>query len=512
MNSFQSNNKRIAKNTLLLYFRMLLSLCVGLYTSRVVLQTLGVEDYGIYNVVGGAVSLFSFLNASMSGATSRFLAYEMGTGNKEKLHLVFGAALTVHIGIAIVMILLVETVGLWFLNTHLNIPETRMTAAHWVFHLSVLSMAVSVTQVPYNASLIAHEKMDIYAYVELLNVFLRLFIVFVLVAYDGDKLIIYGILVFLVSFIIAAIYRMYGYRHYAECRERPCMVKSVIRPMLCYSGWDLYGNMSTIARTQGVNMLLNMFFGPVLNAAGGVASQVQGVIMGFASNVVTAVKPQIIKSYAAEEYDRTTSLLFNTSKFTFLLLLVLSFPLMAEMHYVLTLWLGFVPEHAANFCVLTLVFNFFATMSTVLVTAAHAANKVKRPSLINGSLYLLVIPISYVAFRCGISPEWSYMFNVMAVLVGMLSNAWTAFMYVPGFSFKRFFVDVFLRVMFVFLVLVIVVKGVQRLFADEGFIRLIIVSATSIVCLICLGYYVLMDKAMRANVVVQIKNKLWKKV
>lgn len=506
------NNKRIAKNTALLYIRMLLIMSVTLYTSRVVLQVLGVEDFGIYNVVGGIVAMFSFINASMSGATARFLMYEMGENNKNKLRIIFNSALLIHISIALLIILIAETVGLWFLNTRLVIPADRMNAAIWVYQFSILSTVVSVTQVPYNACIIAHEKMDVYAYVEILNVILKLLIVFLLVAGDFDKLIFYALLIFLVSTVIACIYRLYCVRHFDESKLLHQWHFENIKPMLSFSGWDLYGNMSTVARTQGINMLLNMFFGPLLNAASGIAGQVQGAVMSFAGNVVIAVKPQIIKSYAAGEYSRMVSLVMNASKLTFLLLLLLSLPLIVEMHFVLSLWLKTVPEYTVQFCVCTLLFNFFATMSVVVVTAAHATGKVKRPSLINGTLYLSVIPVSYVAFKFGLSPVTSYIFNIIAVIIGLLSNVWTIHKYIPVFSFKNYIYTVFTRCMAVFLASSGLVWWLKGIIHEEGFFRFIIISIVSTMVVVLLGFYVVLNKSMRIMIVQYIKNKICKKV
>ena len=266
-------------------------MAVTLYTSRVVLQVLGVEDFGIYNVVGGIVAIFSFLNASMSGATTRFLMYDMGENNKDKLRITFNSALLIHIAIALLIILIAETVGLWFLKTQLVIPADRMNAAVWVYQFSILSTVVSVTQVPYNACIIAHEKMDVYAYVEILNVILKLLIVFLLVAGDFDKLIFYALLIFLVSTIIACIYRLYCVRHFDESKLLYQLHFENVKPMLSFSGWDLYGNMSTVARTQGINMLLNMFFGPLLNAASGK--------MCIRDRITTIRKPIIQVRYAS---------------------------------------------------------------------------------------------------------------------------------------------------------------------------------------------------------------------
>ena len=282
MSDRSANNKRIAKNTAYLYIRMFISMAVSLYSSRVILQTLGIEDYGVYNIVGGVVAMFSFINSTMSSATSRFLTFELGRGLKGKLEDTFNASFWVHVLIALLVFVLCETIGLWFMHYKMVIPEGREIAANIVFQLSIVAMLVSILQVPFNATLIAHEKMDIYAYVEMVNVFLRLCILYVLVMVDMDKLILYGILTLAISTSIALYYCFYVRTHYRECCVSAQFRWNVIKPMLSFSGWDFYGNMAVTARTQGVSMLLNIFFGPIMNAAAGIATSVQTAAMSFA--------------------------------------------------------------------------------------------------------------------------------------------------------------------------------------------------------------------------------------
>lgn len=506
-----TNNKRIAKNTMFLYIRMGLSMIVSLYTSRVIIQALGVVDYGIYGLVGGIVAMFSFLNATMSGATSRFLTYELGRGDSLRLKQTFNMAFYEHLIIAVVLIIICETFGLWFLNNKLVIPDERLFAAKCVYQLSILSMAVSVTQVPYSASIVAHEKMSIYAYVELANVVLRLLIVFLLELFMFDKLILYAVLVFVASLSIMIYYRYYCIKHFEECHLQLYWNSSILKSMLSFSGWDLYGNLSTIARTQGVNMLLNMFFGPVLNAASSIATQVQAAVMGFATNALMATKPQIIKYYAQESYKEMIHLISNAIRLNYLILMFVSIPLIIELHYVLNLWLEEVPEYTVAFCALTLLFNFYANMSTVLVTGIHATGKIIRPSLINGTLYLSVVPITYIAFKHGVSPWFPYLFNVLAVIIGMLSNAYTMKLYVKEFSFRKFFIKDFIPCVSVF----IVTFGCCYLFTkffEEGFLRLLATTLLSTSILLIMGYYFIIPRSLSLKVTNNIKSKLCKKV
>ena len=297
-NQTSDNNKRIAKNTLYMYMRMGITMLVQLYTSRVVLQTLGVEDYGIYGVVGGIVAMMGFLNASMSGATSRFLTFELGKGDKDRLEKTFSSALIVHIIIAAIVFIVAETVGLWFLCNKLVIPENRMNAAFCVYQMSIISAMLSITQVPYNACIIAHEKMDVYAYVEILNVTLKLLIVYLLVIGNFDKLILYSALYFVTSFIVMMAYRVYCLRNFFETKFHWIWNKEYLRPLLSFAGWNLFGNFGSIVGNQASNLVINSFFGVLMNAAASVALTVCGIVTQFASNAMTAFRPPITKLYA----------------------------------------------------------------------------------------------------------------------------------------------------------------------------------------------------------------------
>lgn len=502
----ESNNKRIAKNTLLLYVRMLFSMLVSLFTSRVVLATLGVEDYGTYNVVGGIVAMAGFLNASMAGATSRFLTFELGRGDSVRLARAFSSAMLIHVGIALAVLLLAETVGLWLLEAKLVIPEGRMVAARWVFQLSIVSTLVGITQTPYDACIVAHERMGIYAYVGILGTCLRLAIVYVLLVGAFDKLILYGVLTLAVALLLMSVCRVYCHRHFAEARFRLAFDREMLKPMLSFSLLDLYGNASVVARTQGVNVLMNMFFGPVVNAAAGIATQVQGAVMAFTNNVITAVRPQLVKQYASGKHDSLFLLLANSIKVTSLLMAALSVPLLCEMHFVLRLWLGDnVPEETVTFCFLTLLFAFFSNISILLVSVIHATGRIKRPSFINGTLYLMVVPVSYVAFKMGVEAWITYFFNVVALLFGLLSNAWTIHLYIETFPLRRFLIDFAACV--ALLALGYVAAYSVRCVCDEGLPRLALTTVVAWGVLLTVGYR-LFPKPVRKEMARIIRNKV----
>lgn len=504
-----SNNRRIAKNTAFLYVRMLFSMAVSLYTSRIVLEVLGVNDYGVYNVVGGVVSMFTFLNASMAGATSRFLTYELGSGcDEERLKNIFTNAMIVHMAIALGIVVLAETLGLWFLENKLVIDQNSMYAAHWVYQLSILTVVINLTQVPYNASIMAHERMAIFAYLDMSVTILKLLIVYLLLVLPGNKLILYGVLTAIVSILAAVVYRVYCIHNFSYCRlSRSAMNMNFIMPMLTFSGWDLYGNLSVMGRTQGVSMLANMFFGTVANASIGIAGQVQGAINSFATNVTVAMKPQIIKSYAAKDYLYMSQLLFRGSKFAFLIIFILALPILIETPFILGVWLKVVPDYAVWICRWTLCFSLFSNISSVLVTGVHATGDVRGASLINGTLYLSVVPLAYFAYKAGWSIYIPFIINVVFVLFGAFANFFYTKHYVKLLSFRKFFFDVILRCM-----VVVVLSGVGPYILMQwfpsGWIRFSIVSMVSFILTVLFSYYVALDTSERRFVVVTVKKIL----
>ncbi|MEL4240183.1 polysaccharide biosynthesis protein [Shewanella xiamenensis] len=499
------NNKKILSNTLFMYFRMFFSLFVSLYTSRVVLQELGFEDFGIYSVVGGVVAMFSFLNASMGTATSRFFNFEIG--QQGDVQAVFTSALIIHLFIAVLVLLVGAGLGYSVVFEYLNIDATRLEAAKWVYYLSLSTACMAVLQVPYSAMIVSYEHFKAFAYLDIFAVVLKLGIIYCLSVLGTDRLITYATLVFGVSCIIFIGNVCYAINKFDVSHIKPTVNNSLIQKMLSFSGWDLYGNASVLARTQGVNILLNLFFGALLNAASGIAMQVQGAVMSFATSALSAVRPQIVKSYASGDYQRTTFLVINAAKFTYFILLIVSLPLILEMEYVLALWLGNVPDFAVLFCQYILIFNFIANLSSVIVSAIHATGHIKRPSLINGTLYLLVIPITYFAYLYDYQAEIAYQVNIVMVIIGMLSNAWTLSLLLPSFSFLRFIHKVILPCAgCTVLVVAVALVCIQQF--EPSFYRLCFVSLASVLTTIITGYYLAMDGAMRTTINNFILNKI----
>jgi len=413
-------NKLIAKNTLYLYFRMLISMGVGLYTSRVVLATLGVEDYGVYNVVGGMVFMLSFLNVSMSGATSRFLTFALGKNDKAEFQKMFSAALTIHILIAFIILVLAETAGLWFFENKIVIAPDRMNAARIVYQLSIISTMATIIQAPYNAAIIAYEQMNVYAYIEILSVCLKLSIVFLLIVAHWDKLILYAFLMLLVSFLIAITYGIFCVKRFKNCRYQYEWNKNVIYPMLTFTGWSAFGCVAHMGTTQGINILLNLFFGTVINAAYGIAAQVNGAITSFVSNFQTAVNPQIVKLYAAGKMNDLYNLMFENAKFSFSLMWLLLLPLSLRLETVLHVWLVEVPEHAVLFCRLALVQSLIVCVQRPFVMAILATGKIRLFQMSVGTVLLSVLPISYFFLKAGMTPHTVFLICIGASVVELL--------------------------------------------------------------------------------------------
>lgn len=505
-----ANNKRIAKNTIMLYIRMIVNMVISLYTARIVLQTLGIVDYGIYGVIGGVLSMFSFFNSSMSGATSRFLTFELGRGDSEILKKTFSTAFIIHCFIAIIVTLLCESIGIWFIENKLVIPEERMDAAIWVFQFSILSMFVSVTQVPYNASVFSHERMDVYAYVEIIHSVLKLLIVYLLVIGDFDKLILYAFLQFSVSLGIALYYRFYCIRSFEECKLKWDWDKPLLKRMLSFSGWDLFGQLSVMARTQGVNMLMNMFFGPIMNAATDIATRVQHIIMQLSNNVSIASRPQIVKFYSHQEECGMIELMRNGSRITFVLMMYFSVPLIVEIQYVLSLWLGDYPEHADVICVLTLIWNLVVAMNITINYGVQATGNVKMVSFASGTLFLLVIPITYILFK--ITPNYwiPYVFNIVAVSVCPVFGGLTLRKYLSSYSIKKIMLVDNLRDWLALLLSLVVVYFVSNLL-NEGIVRLFVTVIASLILVSILSYYIVFPKKSRVKIETIVTSKIWKK-
>lgn len=438
-----SGNSRIAKNTLFLYFRMIVVMLVSLYTSRMVLATLGVEDYGIYQVVGGLVAMFTILTGSLSVSSSRYLTYELGRGDAEQLKKTFATVRALHIILAISIFVISEILAIWFLNTKLNIPANRMHAATWALHCSILSFSILILNVPYNASIISHEKMSTFAYLSILDVVTKLGIVYLLYISPIDRLIFYALLLLASTILYQTIYVTYCFRKFTECRSKPAFDREIVKGIASFVGWTFWGNSAVVVKDQGVVMLLNIFFGPVVNAAQGIAMQVDGVVTRFISGFMTALQPQITKSYASNNISRLNDLLVRGSKFSFFLTILLIIPIINNTEVLLNAWLVEVPEHAVAFTNLILVYTFINCFTTPIFSAVLATGKIKVYEIALTVLYTLNILFSYLALKLGMSPESVF---VLAILFKMLVFALLINRCYSSFTFDwRAYVKMFLK-------------------------------------------------------------------
>lgn len=488
MSSHTESNKRIMKNTLMLYVRMIFMMVVSLFTSRVILNVLGVDDYGIYNVVGGVVAMFSSFSGMFSGAISRFLTYELGKKDTSLLNDIFSTSVTIQIGIAVVFFVLSEIVGIYLLNYQLVIPEGRILAANWVLQCSIISFSINLISTPYNAAIIAHEKMSAFAYISIIEVSIKLLIVYALYISPVDKLISYAILLMLLSVLIRFIYGFYCKRNFSECRYKFSYNKSLLKEMSSFAGWNLLGSGAYILNTQGVNILINMFFGVVLNAARGIANQVDNAIMQFVNNFMTAIKPQITKSIASNDFDYTENLVCQGSKFGYFLMLLFFVPIFIETPIILELWLKTVPEYTVDFVRLSMIASMIDLLGTTISSAVVSTGQVKKYFIVIGSTGLLVFPLTYICFKLGFDPQSSYFCFIGVYFILLFLKLERAHSLIC-FSITKFIKNVLLRIIPVtFLAL-----GTSYLIVisfDESIFRLILVIIVSLV-INCILIYVL---------------------
>lgn len=489
--SQRENTKRIAKNTLMLYVRMLFGMLVSLYTSRVVLQALGVEDYGIYNVVGGVVAMFSMVSSSLSSSVSRFLTFELGRGDMERLKCVFSTSVSIHIVLSLIIVVLAETVGVWFLNTQMTIPDSRMVAANWVFHASIFSFVFCLLNVPYNASIVAHEHMNIFAYIGIGNILLRLFIV-LYIAYApwvGDRLITYALLLVVINISVQVFYMFYCRSHFMECRSKIHFYKAIFKEMGTFAFWNFIGCTAGLLKEQGVNILLNIFIGPVVNAARGIAVSVNTAITSFSGNFMTALNPQITKSYAAGDYDYMNSLVERGSRFSFYIILVFILPVMLETEFILKLWLGIYPEYSVSFVRLVLIVSAIDVLSNTLINLQTATGKIRNYQLAVGGMLMMNFPLSYICLKLGLSPVSVYVVAIVVSVCCLVLRLLFLRKMVEKFSMAAFISNVSVNVLKVVFVAFILPLSITFLM-DDGWTRLLLLVPFSMVCAGCSIFWI----------------------
>ena len=509
----ESNNKRIAKNTLLLYVRMLFMMVIGLYTSRVILDKLGEVDFGIYNVVGGFVTMFTVISGAMTTATQRFLSFEIGKGKDGNVKGIFSTMIYIHLFLALIILLLGEVVGVWFLNTHMNFPSDRYGAANWVFQLSLFVFILDVINVPYNGALIAYEKMSAFAYFSIFDAVFKLVICYVITLTPYDKLVVYAALIAVIQVSLLAMYFFYCRVKFKDCRFTGKYNKEYGKNVGSFVSWNLIGSLAGIAKEQGVNVVLNMFFGPAVNAARGVAYQVLSKLNGFVTNFQMAMNPQIIKNYASAELDNMYKLVFRGAKFSYLLLLTLSLPIVIEAPLILNLWLKEVPNYTVIFLQIAIFTALINTLSNPLIVTMHATGKVRDYQIVVGGLSLFTLPLVWVALKMGAAP---YMAMLIAFAVEFVCHFARLYMLVRSIKFPMmaFIKDVTLRVVVItVLSLILPILAYQSIHIT--IVRFLVVCILSFISNIELGYMLGFNKTdrehLRTKVVNIVRTKILKK-
>lgn len=474
-----ANNKRIAKNTLFLYLRMLLVMGVSLYTSRIILNVLGIEDYGIYNVVGGLASSFVFFSSSLSNATQRFLNFELGKNNIENVKKIFNLSLLIYGIIALIVVIIAEIVGIWLIQNKLVIPEGRLDAAFWCFHVVIISLAITLIGTVFDSILIARENMKLYAYMGVYDAFGKLGIIFMLDFFDFDKLKLYSVLLFLISATAKLIPAIICFKKYPECKIKYHWDKELFINMFKFVGWNGFGTAVWAINEQGTNIILNMFFGPVVNAARAIAAHVNATINNFSSNFFVAVRPQIVKSYASGNYDYFIQLVFNSSRYSFFLLLVICLPVMLRTEYILNWWLGLVPEYTDDFIKWILLFSLVNVLTNPFWSAIQAIGKLQRYVMIGSTVYLMAFPISYIFLSFNYPPVIVFKVLVCIRMIYLFVVIRITNKYIP-IPFNKYLKSVILPISIIFILAGTIMFFINSLF-PQNFISLIAFSTISVV-------------------------------
>lgn len=486
-----SHNMKIAKNTLYLTLRMVFVLFVSLYTSRVFLNVLGVVDYGISNVVAGFVSMFTFLNTSLSNAIQRFYNAELGKNNEDGVTNVYNTSLLIQAIISIVVLLLLETLGLWYIREKMVIPQERREVAFWLFQFSAFSAVIVILQAPFTAAVMAYERMNTYAIFSILDVILKLIFAFLLPYIILDKLLIYGLFYLCLHLLNFGLYYFYCKCNFVKLRYKRVYIKGLFKEMMTFSGWNLCDTFACMAREQGINIILNLFFGPIVNAARGVAYQVSGALQGFVANLSLAAKPQMVQSYAGGDELRTIKLMYTTSKINFISLFVLSIPIILNIDYILNIWLGnSVPDHAANFVILVIVTNFINNLNAPLSNVVYATGNMRNYELTFSIINLLILPISYILLKNGAPPEaafFTYLSVTIFVQIGCLLVVRTLVSLSLSYYFFKLIVPLFLVAIIVYAIMFLIngllPTTIWKILLEYGCVAVLSVAMFYCICL-----------------------------
>lgn len=504
--SVADNNKRIAKNTSFLYVRLILVMCINLYVSRVILQNLGATDYGLYNVIGGLVIMFTALNGSLGSSSSRFFTVELARNDERQLNKVFNTAIAIHVTMALIVFILAETVGLWYLCNKMVVPPDRIQASMYVYQFSLLASMFTITQVPYNAAVIAHEQMDIFAYVGMVEAVGKLLIAYLISFSPIDKLIFYASLLLAMNISILVFYRIYCSRHFKETKLHFQRDGRLYKSMLSYAMYDTIGCMSSIAQGQGLNMVLNLFCGPMVNAARAIAYQVQSSVTQFATNFLTAVNPQIIKYYVQHQYEAMMNLVHRASIYALVILWMLICPLSLEIDYVLSIWLGDVPSYTASFIVIVLVNEMLNAFRRPRITIFHATGHIKMSNVVTGGILCLALPLGYILMKLGYSPNSVFYGMLTTTIISDFTNLLILKRYLK-YSIIEFWRDVHLRCIICVVLIGIIPYWVHCNMAPS-FLRLTLVSLSSLFSTILVVWTYVMSIAERDKLKGIIQGKI----
>ncbi|MDO5760630.1 MAG: MATE family efflux transporter [Bacteroidota bacterium] len=505
----QLSGSKIAKNTLILYGRMLLLLFIGLYTSRVILKVLGEEDFGIYNVVAGVVSMFTILTQSLSTAISRFLTFELGKNNTQKLKNIFSTALCVQLVLVVGVIIIAEPIAVWFLNTHLHIPFERLSAANWVLQCVMGIFAINLLSVPFNAAIIAHERMKTFAYISLTEGILKL-VISILLAYSSfDKLKTYAVLMLCIDLCVKMMYVIYCKKHFFECKKFSLKyTPPLLKEIGSFAGWNFIGNGVWVLNNQGINILTNIFFGVKVNTARGIAVQVNNAVQQFVNNFTTALNPQITKSYAMGEYSFMRTLMYRGAKYSYFLMFFFALPLCLETEQVLNIWLHKVPEYAVIFVRLTLIGAFCTVVADSMVRVLYATGKIKKYQIVVGSIGLLDFPLTYLVFKMGCPPWSAYIIYIFIYFVLIFVRLFLIDKLV-SVSPKEYIKQVLVKISYVSL-LAAIVPFLFRYFMPQSLLRLLLVVLISSGSILLFVYFLGIDKSEKQFFISKIRTLLHK--
>ena len=502
-----SSNRRIAKNSIFLSIRMVIVLLISLYTTRVVLSILGVVDYGVYNVVCGFIAMFAFLNTSMSNGIQRFFNYEYGKSGEDGANKVYCTSLYIQALLALIVVITVELFGLWYLHNKMVIPDDRLIAAEWIFQLAMITFVLGIMQAPFAAAVTAHEKFDFYAVVSVLDAVLKLVIVYLIRTIPADQLVVYGILTTCVALINIFLYYFYCKSKFKEIRFHRGVDKVLFKKMLGFSGWNLFGSFSGVMEGQGINLVLNFFYGPVVNAARGVANQINGGVQSFVHNITMPVRPQVTQSYAKGEIQRMMSLTYGVSKMSCAVVLLLAIPAGLEINYLLSLWLGDnVPNHTASFTILILLASIINNLNAAISGVVHATGVMRRYQLWGGLLRISSVPIAYFLIKYYDIPELGLVAVLFAAAVSHIASLIIA-RQIVHYSLREYFSLVVKPIVVVFIICLATLMPIH-LFLSEGLLRLIVVSFASVVVVGISFYYIAFNTSERKLVLQLFKPML----